>query len=129
MALCRDVHFTNFATDPKALGAVGELSKLPGFTGVTSETLFRGFTVDDVIGPYVSQFLLKPFNYGPYEINGRISVCVRGIDYLTTEAAWLACRNGQGPFRPTASTPNLAIFATGAIWQRTYTSTRAPAGS
>jgi hypothetical protein len=100
MALCRDVGFTNFATDPKTLGAVGELSKLPGFTGVTSETLFRGFTVDDVIGPYVSQLLLKPFNYGPYEITGRISVCVPRVDYLTSEAAWLACRNGQGPFPP-----------------------------
>jgi hypothetical protein len=98
MALCRDVHFTNFAIDATTLGAVSELSKLPAFVGVTPQTLFRGFTVDDVIGPYVSQLLLKPFNYGPYEINGRISVCVRGIDYLTTEAAWLACRNGQGPF-------------------------------
>jgi hypothetical protein len=98
MALCRDVHFTNFATDRKTLSAVGELSKLPAFAGVTPQSLFRGFTVDDVIGPYVSQFLLKPFNYGPYEMTGRISVCVPGVDYLTTEAAWLACRNGQGPF-------------------------------
>ena len=98
MALCRDVHFTNFATDPKTLGAVSELAKLSAFVGVTPQTLFRGFTNDDVIGPYVSQFLLKPFNYGPYEITGRISVCVPGVDYLTTEAAWLACRNGQGPF-------------------------------
>jgi hypothetical protein len=98
MALCRDVHFTNFATDPTTLGAVSELSKLPAFVGVTPQTLFRGFTVDDVVGPYVSQFLLKPFNYGPYEITGRISVCVPGVEYLTTEAAWLACRNGQGPF-------------------------------
>src|ERR1700730_767881 len=100
MALCRDVHFTNFATDPTTLGAVSELSKLPAFVGVTPQTLFRGFTVDDVVGPYVSQFLLKPFNYGPYEITGRISVCVPGVEYLTTEAAWLACRDGQGPFPP-----------------------------
>jgi hypothetical protein len=98
MALCRDVHFTDFAIDPKTLGAVTELSKLPAFVGVNPQTLFRGFTVDNVTGPYVSQFLLKPFNYGPYEITGRISVCVPGVDYLTTEAAWLACRNGQGPF-------------------------------
>jgi PAP2 superfamily len=100
MALCRDVHFTNFATDLKTLAAVSELSKLPAFAGVTSETLFRGFTAGDLIGPYISQFLLKPFNYGPYEITGRINVCVPGVDYLTSEAAWLACRNGQGPFPP-----------------------------
>ena len=97
MALCRDVHFTNFATDPKTLGAASELSKFPAFAGVTPQTLFRGSTVDDVVGPYISQLLLKPFNYGPYEIAGKIRVCVPGIDYLTTEASWLACRNGQGP--------------------------------
>ena len=89
MALCRDVHFTNFTTEPKTLGAVSELSKLPAFAGATSETLFRGFTAGDLIGPYISQFLLKPFNYGPYEISGQIRVCAPGIDYLTTEAAWL----------------------------------------
>jgi PAP2 superfamily len=98
MALCRDVHFANFATDPRTLGAVGELSKFPAFASVTPHTLFRGFTVDDVIGPYVSQFLFKPFNYGPYEITGQIRVCVPGVDYMTTETSWLACRNGQGPF-------------------------------
>ena len=98
MALCRDAHFTDFATDPRTLSAVGELSKLPAFAGVNPQTMFRGFTADDVIGPYVSQFLLRPFDYGPYEITGQIRVCVPGTDYLTTETAWLACRNGQGPF-------------------------------
>ena len=98
MAPCRDVHFAKFATDAKTLGAVSELSKFPAFAGVTPQTLFRGFTVDDVIGPYISQFLLKQFNYGPYEITGQIRGCVPGVDYLTTEAAWRACRNGQGPF-------------------------------
>jgi hypothetical protein len=98
MALCRDVHFNNFAKDPKTLAAVSELSKRPAFGGVNPRTLFRGFTVDDLIGPYISQFLLKPFDYGPYEIAGQIRVSVPSVDYLTTEAAWLACRNGQGPF-------------------------------
>jgi len=98
MALCRDVHFSNFPTDPRTLGAASELSKFRTFAGVNPQSLFRGFTADEVIGPYVSQFLLKPFNYGPYEITGKISVAVPGVDYLTTEAAWLACRNGQGPF-------------------------------
>jgi hypothetical protein len=99
MALCRDVPFTNYTTDQTALGAVTELAKLPDFAGVTPQTLFRGFMDGDVIGPYISQFLLKPFNYGPYEIMGRTSVYVSGVDYLTSEAGWLACRNGQGPFQ------------------------------
>src|SRR3984893_9513447 len=98
MALCRDVHFSNFATNPRTLGAVGELSKLSGFAGVTPQTLFRGFTADDVIGPYVSQLLLKPFNYGPYAMDGKMSMYVPGVDYMTDQASWLAVQNGQGPF-------------------------------
>jgi len=35
MALCRDAHFTDFATDPRTLSSVGELSKLPAFAGST----------------------------------------------------------------------------------------------
>jgi membrane-associated phospholipid phosphatase len=106
MALCRDVNFTDYGTDPRAIAAAAELSTLGGFKGprdngyVTSQTLFRGFTADDVIGPYVSQLLLKPFDYGPYPLNGRMSVYVPGVDYLTDQASWLACRNGQGPFGP-----------------------------
>ena len=71
----------------------------PRSTGVvTPQTLFRGFTTEDIIGPYVSQFLLRPFNYGQYAIDGQIVTYVPGIDYLTDQGAWLAARNGQGPF-------------------------------
>ena len=51
--------------------AAAELSALAAFTRprdsqgkVTAATLFRGFTAGDLIGPYVSQLLLKPFSYG-----------------------------------------------------------------
>jgi hypothetical protein len=64
-ALCRDVNFTDYPTDPTALAAVSDLSKLPTYVGVTPQTLFRGFTPGDAIGPYVSQLLLSPMNYGP----------------------------------------------------------------
>jgi len=103
MALCRDVNFTKYETDPTALDAAAELSSLKEFKGpkyqgsVTAQTLFRGFTVGDVIGPYVSQFLLKPFNYGPYAMNGLMTVPVAGDDYLTTEFNWLASQSGQSP--------------------------------
>jgi hypothetical protein len=104
MALCRDVNFSDYGTNPRALAAAEELSKLASFTGpkfngiVTPQTLFRGFTSDDVIGPYVSQFLLKPFNYGPYAMSGTMGMYVSGVDYMTNQASWLAIQNGQGPF-------------------------------
>jgi membrane-associated phospholipid phosphatase len=104
MALCRDVNFTDYGSSPVAQAAAAELSSLPGFTGprsggrVTPQTLFRGFTAEDVIGPYVSQLLLSPFSYGPYAINGKMSMYVSGIDYMTDQASWLAVQNGQGPF-------------------------------
>src|SRR5205823_493279 len=66
MALLRDVPFTDYATNATALRACAELTSLSGFQGpringqVTPQTLFRGFTAGDVVGPYVSQFLLPP---------------------------------------------------------------------
>ncbi len=103
-ALCRDVNFTDYATDSRTITAAAELSKLKKFNGprdkgfVTAQTLFRGFTAGDVIGPYVSQLMLKPFNYGPYAMTGQISTYMPDIDYMTKQAQWLACQNGQGPF-------------------------------
>jgi hypothetical protein len=76
MALCRDVSFTDYGSNPQVRIAAVELSSLPAFSGprlqslVTPQTLFRGFTVDDVIGPYVSQLLLSSFSYCPYAMNG-----------------------------------------------------------
>jgi membrane-associated phospholipid phosphatase len=104
MALCRDVNFMKYETDPLVIEAAGELSKLAAFGGprssgiVTPQTLFRGFTAGDVIGPYVSQFLLKKFSYGPYEMDGLTTVPLPGDDYLTTADRWLASQKGQGPF-------------------------------
>jgi hypothetical protein len=111
MALCRDVNFGDYSDNPLTLAAAGELSSLKSFRGprsngsVTPQTLFRGFTADDLTGPYVSQFLLKPFNYGPYAMSGTMEMYAPGLDYLTDRASWLACQNGQGPFAANASGP------------------------
>jgi hypothetical protein len=119
MALCRDVNFTDYGSDPTAQAASAELSSLAAFAGprsggdVTAQSLFRGFTGDDVIGPYVSQFLLKPFNYGQIPIRGQITTYLPGIDYLTTQAAWLAARNGQGPFAKNQNDPDLRYIRNG----------------
>jgi membrane-associated phospholipid phosphatase len=99
MALCRDVNFSKYGIDPTTIAAVKELK-------VTSQTLFRGFTAGDLIGPYVSQFLIKPFNYGPYAMNGLMTVAKAGIDYLTDVDSWLKNQNGTSfAGNPPDSTP------------------------
>src|SRR5262249_641949 len=67
MSVGRDINFTQYGNEPITQAAIAELNKLSGFHGpkpVTPQNLFRGFTAGDVLGPYVSQFLLLPFDYG-----------------------------------------------------------------
>ncbi len=133
MALCRDVNFLNYGSDKLGLtkAAAAELSSLKGFKGprvnhaVTPQTLFRGFTDGDAVGPYVSQFLLKPFAYGPYAMNGTMAMYTPGLDYMTDQPSWLAVQNGQGPFGKTCSVPR-ATHAPVAISVSMFTATRVP---
>jgi hypothetical protein len=101
MALCRDVNFTQYGHEPLSIAAIAELNTLPAFRGpkpVTPQNLFRGFTPGDVLGPYVSQFLLLPFSYGAVPVSQLLTTYVPGVDYMTDQASWLAVQNGQGPF-------------------------------
>ena len=113
MALLRDVNFTDYATDASATAAIGDLNKLTDFRGpkqggkVTPQTLFRGFTAGDVVGPYLSQFLLQPFSFGALRVTQRYTTYPAGTDYMTDQTSWLEVENGQGPFPPllTDATP------------------------
>ena len=64
MALCRDVHFSDYGSDTTVDAALTDLNQFSALLGpkvngqVTADTLFRGFTHGDLTGPYVSQFLL-----------------------------------------------------------------------
>jgi hypothetical protein len=106
MALLRDVNFTAYESDAGAADAAAELSRLSDFRGpkvggsVTPGTLFRGFTAGDLIGPYVSQFLLRPILYGAIPLDHRIQTYLPlrngGSDYMTDASSWLAIQNGGG---------------------------------
>jgi hypothetical protein len=107
-ALLRDLPFSEYLTDPVAQVAAAELSAFAASTGprdgqgkVTGATLFRGFTAGDLIGPYVSQLLLKPFSYGAAVIGAgyktELPLSQGGSDYLITFAEWLSCQNGTVP--------------------------------
>jgi len=108
LAYLRDLPFSQYGTDAEAQAAIAELDGLPAFDGpragghVTAETLFRGFTAGDVIGPYVSQFFYLPFTFGALatsqQYKTHASLADGGADYLIDFASWLNCRNGVGPF-------------------------------
>ena len=103
MALLRDVHFDDYATDATAAEAAADLSGFSDFRGpkengqVTPAVLFRGFTPADLAGPYVSQFLLRDFLYGTLEVSQRQQTAKPGVDYVTDPAEWLRIQNGCDP--------------------------------
>ncbi len=116
MALCRDINFTQYGAEPISQAAIAELNSLPAFHGpkpVTPQNLFRGFTPSDVLGPYVSQFLLQPFEYGAVHVDQRFTTYVPGVDYMTDQASWLAVKNGQGPFAPNQIDANAQYMRNG----------------
>lgn len=102
MALLRDVPFVEFNSHPLVAEAAADLSKLSDFRGpqdpqarcVTPATLFRGFTPGDLVGPYLSQFILHLIRFGSLEIHQRNETVAPGVDYLTRSQDWLAVQNG-----------------------------------
>ncbi|MGA7919960.1 MAG: SPOR domain-containing protein [Candidatus Acidiferrales bacterium] len=116
MALCRDVNFTQYGNEPISQAAIAELNSLSAFTGlrpVTPQNLFRGFTSGDVLGPYMSQFILQPLTYGAIPITQMMTTYVPGVDYMTDQSSWLAVQNGQGPFGSDQPEPNLQHIRNG----------------
>jgi membrane-associated phospholipid phosphatase len=103
-ALTRDVPFQRYQSDPLIAAAVEDLNRLsvpPGVLEqgrVTWRTIFRGETPGDLLGPYLSQFLLMPFDYGPQEVRQRYLV-PRGPDYMTDVDTWLLRQRGGAPER------------------------------
>jgi hypothetical protein len=101
MALLRDIHFSDYETNTDVATAAASLSAFSDFRGpkvggvVTPGTLFRGFTPGDLNGPYVSQFLLKPINFGTLRTRQRQQTAVAGKDYMIDYNEWRAIQNGN----------------------------------
>ena len=109
-ALCRDVPFSQYGSEPLSSAAIADLNNLSNFKGpkqggqVTAQTLFRGVTVGDTVGPYVSQLLMMPttFGLGNFAVDNSSGVAAQqyftyapNVDYMTTQSAFLAVQNGQ----------------------------------
>ena len=105
MALLRDVPFRNYAGHPAVGPAVGDMNAFSDFRGprdagsVTAGTLFRGDSPGDLVGPYLSQFLVKDVQFGSLRYSQRQQTVAAGTDFLTTFPSWLNAQNG-GPFVP-----------------------------
>jgi hypothetical protein len=100
-SLLRDVAFTDYGSNALAAMAAAELGGLAGYVGprnssgkVTTDLLFRGIFPGETLGPYVSQFLIKPTSFGAQPISPQIVTYVPNIDYMTSFADWLTVQNG-----------------------------------
>ncbi len=103
MALARDIHFSDYATDPTILRAARDLSRLSDFRGpkengrVTPPTIFRNETPGDLAGPWLSQFLTLDFSFGANSVSQRMNTVLPDFNYMTTYREWLAVQNGADP--------------------------------
>ncbi len=94
-ALCRDVPFSQYSSDPLCAQAALDLSQYRGFEHTTAGALFRGGVPGNLTGPYISQLLLKEVPYGSSVIMQRYPLPSPGNDHLTGYNNWLAAQNGK----------------------------------
>jgi hypothetical protein len=119
MALARDIPFDQYGSEPITAAAIVDLNKLSDFRGpkvsgkVTAATLFRGRTMGDLIGPYISQFFLQPVSFGTLSVTQKYHTYAGGKDYLTDFTPWLEVQNGQGPFPANDTTPPITYLKNG----------------
>lgn len=100
-SLLRDVAFTDYASNATAIAAAAELTTLRDYRGprdshgnVTPDLLFRGTFPGETIGPYMSQFMITPTNFGQQPIDQLMTTYLAGIDYMTDTATFLQVQNG-----------------------------------
>lgn len=97
MALLRDVPFSQYASSSLAAEAVSDLRRFPLFRDVTADTLFRGVTAGERIGPYVSQFLLKNVPFGAMTITQKYAAGVKDVDFMTSLGECINIQRGIAP--------------------------------
>jgi len=139
-SLLRDVPLTEFhneTSNKDILAAAEEINRLSAFFGprvdarVTPETLFRGTALyidradpsgrtgryvtppGTLVGPYISQFLLKDAPYGSQYIPARIRTASKDSEFLTDYDEWLAVQDGKPPAQSTRFDAKPRFVATG----------------
>ena len=98
MALLRDIPFNQYERDSRVLSACENLSSLIDFMGpkingqVTPQTIFRGDTSGDCIGPYLSQFFTYPISQGLTCIDQKYKY-PNNANYMTSVENYLNIQN------------------------------------
>jgi hypothetical protein len=100
--LLRDVAFTDYGSSALAAMAAAELSGLPTYLGprnsggqVTTDLLFRGVFPGETLGPYISQFFIRPTSFGAQPLSQQMVSYLPYIDYMTGFSDWLTVQNGS----------------------------------
>lgn len=97
MAIARDIYLGDYSSDPQIAAASEELNKLEGYmrsVKASPDSIFRGFTSGDLVGPYISQFLLRDIPYGTLCISQKQKTATPQCNYMTTVEEWLCVQNG-----------------------------------
>src|SRR5271166_5230920 len=101
-SLLRDVAFTDYGSNTMAIAAAKELGAQPTYFGprnnsghVTPNLLFRGAFPGETLGPYISQFFIKPTALGAQPISQQLVTYLPDIDYMDNFADWLTVQNGD----------------------------------
>lgn len=101
-ALARDIPFAEYETNATIAAACQDLSRMIDFRGpkengrVTPKTIFRGPSTADAAGPYLSQFLAKPFLMGGVAVEPMIQAFVPQQDFMLTFTDWFGIQLGEG---------------------------------
>lgn len=100
-SMLRDVAFTDYANNATAQAAAAEISKQKDYRGprdssgnVTTDLLFRGAFQGETIGPWMSQLMITPCNYGSQPLDQQTITYLPGIDYMTDAQTFLEAQNG-----------------------------------
>ncbi len=118
-ALTRDIPFVDYNTHSLTKAAACDLSRFSDFRGpkhdgaVTTKTLFRGNTPEDLIGPYISQFLWKDIPFGAKIIDQKYRTTVAGDDHMILYDDWLNIQNGGSPTTSNTFDPMLRYICNG----------------
>jgi len=125
MALVRDIPFAKFDSAPEIQQAIDRLNATPWIQSpdalaltpeeesrlrgpFSRQSVFRGITPGEDVGPYLSQFLLVGntglgnaqaisdgyIQYGSIRVDQRVRLAAPYRDYMTTWEAWLDVQNG-----------------------------------
>ncbi|HYL97514.1 MAG TPA: vanadium-dependent haloperoxidase, partial [Blastocatellia bacterium] len=100
-SLLRDVAFSDYGSNSLAAQAATELGGLPSYLGprnsngqVTPDLLFRGNFPGETLGPYLSQFFVKPTSLGAQPISQQMTTYLPKVDYMISFSDWLTVQNG-----------------------------------